>query len=93
MTSAVSLDADGHCVLVAPNEIPDGVAADEVATYPAQWCCTIRQEQIDAATENPGRALSARPDIRCLGLEFATGGQHARVAGPRRDDVQIIDLD
>jgi len=93
MAAAVSLDIDGHCLLVAPNEIPDGVAADEVATYAAQWCCTIRQEQVEAAATSLEQALSARPTIRSLGVEFATCGRHGQQAGSHGDDVSLVDFD
>ncbi len=46
--AAVSLDADGHCLLVAPNNVPEHAAADDVLTFEAQWHCTLRQDQREA---------------------------------------------
>ncbi|MCH2571415.1 MAG: aminopeptidase P family N-terminal domain-containing protein, partial [Planctomycetes bacterium] len=45
MLAAIVLDTNGHCLLVAPNVIPDGVSADTVVTYEAQWHATLRQDQ------------------------------------------------
>ena len=45
LKSAVSLDADGHCTLAAPNSAPEDVAADDIVTFEAQWHATLRQEQ------------------------------------------------
>ena len=45
MLAAVVLDTKGHCLLVAPNAIPDGASADSVVTYEAQWHATLRQDQ------------------------------------------------
>ena len=33
MNAAIWLDADGWCLLVAPNSAPDGCAADDVTTF------------------------------------------------------------
>ena len=56
MTAAACLDADGRCLLAAPNAIPDDAAADEVVTFPAQRLATLRQDQPVAAAEALARA-------------------------------------
>ncbi len=43
------ISAEGKSVLVAPNEIPEYCTADEVVPFPAQWLCTLRQDQTTAA--------------------------------------------
>ncbi|MCA9069436.1 MAG: aminopeptidase P family protein, partial [Planctomycetaceae bacterium] len=49
MHAAVCLDVEGYCILVAPNELPEHVVADEVVTFPAQELATLRQDQPDSA--------------------------------------------
>lgn len=49
MHAAVCLELDGDCILVAPNEVPEHVAADRVETFPAQYLATLRQDQADSA--------------------------------------------
>ena len=49
MQAAVCLETDGDCILAAPNEEPENVAADRIVTYEAQWLATLRQEQTESA--------------------------------------------
>ncbi len=86
MAAAVSLDADGHCILAAPNEPPENVAADEVVTFEAQWCCTLRQEQPIAVHEALSRALTARPQAASVGMEFSLHFQNGN--GPQIQDIE-----
>jgi Xaa-Pro dipeptidase len=51
MQAAVCLEADGTCVLAAPNVEPENVAADRIVTFEAQWLCTLRQDQSQAALQ------------------------------------------
>lgn len=46
MHAAVCLDLAGDCTLIAPNEIPEHVAADDVVSFPAQHLATLRQDQM-----------------------------------------------
>lgn len=41
----ICLEADGECILAAPNEPRAKHAADRVVTFEAQWLCTLRQQQ------------------------------------------------
>lgn len=91
MQAAVCLDLSGGCTLAAPNSIPEGVAAEKVATFEAQWCATLRQEQAELA-------ISALSDVvksdgnRRIGVEFSVCGAHLRsIAGENADN--LIDLD
>jgi len=59
MSAAVALDADGRCVLSAPNAPPDDIAVDECVTFEAQWCCTLRQEQPTDALQTLMQALAS----------------------------------
>mgnify|MGYP002636311618 CR=1 FL=1 len=50
VNSLLIIDDTGHSTLVAPNRIPDRVAAHEVLTYSAQWHSTLRQDQLSDAS-------------------------------------------
>ena len=41
MHAAVCLEVDGTCTLVAPNNVPEQVAADQISTFEAQWHATL----------------------------------------------------
>lgn len=69
MAAALSLDADGHCMLSAPNAPPENVAADDCVTFEAQWCCTLRQEQPSDALRVLTEALAKRPQSARTGVE------------------------
>ncbi len=62
MAAAVCVDADG-CLLVAPNEEPARHAAKRVATFEAQWLCTLRQDQERALAKSLKDTL-AKPASR-----------------------------
>lgn len=49
LQSAMLIDANGRSCLCAPNTVPEYYAANEVCTYEAQWTCTLRQDQAQAA--------------------------------------------
>ena len=74
MSAAVSLDADGRCVLTAPNTVPKQVAADDVVTFEAQWHSTLRQEQPAAAAVALAGALANRPAARVVAVECSRCG-------------------
>lgn len=46
-----TLDAEGRATLVAPQAAPSKCAADCVATYPAKWLSTLRNDQRQASSE------------------------------------------
>src|SRR4051812_8519424 len=49
--SAFILFSDGRSWLATANEIGEGVAADEVVAFEAQWSATLRQEQPQVVAE------------------------------------------
>lgn len=51
MMAIAVLDVDGDCTLIAPNSEPEHHAADQVRTFEAQWLCTLRQDQQQAAVQ------------------------------------------
>ncbi len=71
MAAAVCVDADG-CLLVAPNKEPARHAAKRVATFKAQWLCTLRQDQERALAKSLKNAL-AKPATH-LAIEGSAGG-------------------
>lgn len=93
MSALVSLDADGHCTLVAPNEEPDHTAADQVVSYPAQWRATLRQEQTESAAQALGDALQDRPPARRVGVEFSRFAPHVRQGVGLNDEADLVDLE
>jgi len=62
---------DGRTLLCTPNEHPPVFQADEVVTYEAQWNCTLRQDQLQAAlvavTPFLSRGMSQRRRIAVEG--------------------------
>ncbi|MFO1092454.1 MAG: Xaa-Pro peptidase family protein [Planctomycetaceae bacterium] len=85
MSAAASLDADGRCVLAAPNSPPDAVAVDDCATFEAQWLCTLRQEQPTDACRVLATAISLDRGNSRIGIE----GAYATVAD---DDGRMVDI-
>ncbi len=77
MQAAVCLEADGTCVLAAPNVEPENVAADRIVTFEAQWLCTLRQDQSQAALQTLADTVSRSATSR-TGVEYSHGGQHLR---------------
>ena len=76
-TPWAALRHDGHCVLVGPERrIPEGVAADAVRTYPAQWHSTLRNDQRHAATEVLHDLLGLAPVGQRIGVEFSQFCRH-----------------
>ncbi len=76
LSAAVSLDADGTCLLAAPNEAPESAAADDVVTFAAQWHCTLRQDQREAIAAVLNSHWGGRPYGRRIGAEFSNAGRH-----------------
>lgn len=76
LTAAVAIDADGRCLLAAPNTAPEQAAADQVVTFEAQWHCTLRQEQRAAAIAALASAWSLPAAPQTFGVEFSDGTRH-----------------
>ena len=72
MRAAICADANG-CLLVAPNEEPARHAATKVATFQAQWLCTLRQDQEKAAADTLKDALGNVMTSR-LAIEGSANG-------------------
>ncbi len=66
---AAALTADGRLLLVAPNKPPETAAADEIATYEAQWHSTLRNDQREASCEVLKKLLAALPTPKRIGME------------------------
>jgi Xaa-Pro dipeptidase len=75
MQAAVCLEPEGRCTLAAPNEEPEVAAADNIVTFPAQWHCTLRQDQTETAVatlvDAVGDVLNGRTAV-----EYSVGGHH-----------------
>lgn len=70
--AVVLLDRDGRTTLAAPNQIPDRVAADDVRPFEAQWCCTLRQDQLTAAMTVLADVLKPTTGMSRIGVEGST---------------------
>ncbi|MEK6235592.1 MAG: aminopeptidase P family N-terminal domain-containing protein, partial [Planctomycetales bacterium] len=74
---AAAISADGQVILVAPERrIPEVHAADELATYDAQWCSTVRNDQREASSRVLLDALAKRGSVSRVGTEFSCCGPH-----------------
>ncbi|MBC8289671.1 MAG: aminopeptidase P family protein [Planctomycetes bacterium] len=89
MQAAVMIDAS-EAVLAAPNSDPERAAADRVATFEAQWCATLRQEQAEQSlrvlADSVGKAAPSR-----TGVEFSHCGPHVRTL--LDDEGSPVDID
>ncbi|WP_437192700.1 M24 family metallopeptidase [Planctomicrobium sp. SH527] len=70
--AVVVIDRDGRTTLAAPNKIPDWVAADDVRPFEAQWCCTLRQDQLTAAMAVLADTLTPSGSVSQIGVEGST---------------------
>ncbi|MCA9029140.1 MAG: aminopeptidase P family N-terminal domain-containing protein, partial [Planctomycetaceae bacterium] len=91
MQAAVCLEADGTCVLAAPNVEPENAAVDRTVTFEAQWHCTLRQDQSQAAQDALAGTVSKSAPSR-TGVEFSQSGQHVRALLSDANGV-LTDLD
>lgn len=91
MQAVVTVDADGRCVLAAPNSVPEEAAADDVVTFAAQWHATLRQEQVESAANVLSEALTGQPAAQRVAVEYSSFGPHLReaVAG----NAELIDIE
>ncbi|MCH2201640.1 MAG: Xaa-Pro peptidase family protein [Fuerstiella sp.] len=91
--AVVCLESDGTCTLAVPNSEPEGIAADKVLTYEAQWHATLRQEQVEIAAGL--LADSVGLGTHRLGIEFSERCPHLiRAFGVSHDfQEQLADID
>ena len=92
MSAAVFLNLDGQCILAAPNSEPDGVAADRVVTFEAQWLATLRQEQPEVCLSALADVVNLPGTVR-VGLLFSMAGLHACRALGIEDRDRLVDLE
>jgi Xaa-Pro aminopeptidase len=76
----VALSQTGQLTLICPNKVPDVAAADDVATYEAQWHSTLRNDQRQASAEVLLKTLSSKPDPKRTAVEHSTCGPHLTAA-------------
>jgi len=87
--AAVSLDSDGHCLLVSPNTVPERAVADQIVPFEAQWHCTLRQDQRSAIAEVFSKEWSKRKIASRVGCEFSDSGRHFSETLPATDWVDF----
>jgi len=86
---------EGSLTLVAPNEAPKTHAADDVATYEAQWLSTLRNDQRHAAVDAMRKALAGQGEAKRIGVEFSCFPQHYAEALRQESGgaVELIDIE
>ncbi len=96
LPAAASLDAEGNCLLAAPNQEPEEIAADRVVVFEAQRHATLRQERIAAAAQALGDALSDQaysgPTPRTA-VEFSRCGVTTLAALGLTDLAKVADIE
>lgn len=92
MQAVVCLNADGHCLLVAPNDVPADAAFSDCRTFAAQWHCTLRQEQLAAAL-NVVQDSFADVSVRRIGVEGRHSVSSFFLSDAASADVVDIDAD
>jgi Xaa-Pro dipeptidase len=92
MRAAVCLNVEGHCTLAAPNDEPDVAAADNIVTFPAQWHCTLRQDQAETAISTLARAVGGKLDGQTA-VEYSIGGHHLLKYVGATDAMVDVDQD
>lgn len=91
MNAAVCLEVEGDCILSAPNTEPDSAAVDHCVTFEAQWQCTLRQDQMQAAADALKKTLRGGSST-VTGLEGSCCGIPIRsLCG--QDTAKTIDID
>ena len=71
MSPFAALASDGRLTLVAPQKPDLEAAANEVATYEAQWHSTLRNDQRQAASEELLKVLKGAASLKRIGVEFS----------------------
>lgn len=94
MLAAIVLDTNGHCLLVAPNVIPDGVSADAVVTYEAQWHSTLRQDQhLEIARVLSEALMQCGGRGKCVAVESSRFGPHLQLAERIGKSKTVVDIE
>jgi Xaa-Pro aminopeptidase len=68
--------ASGRLLLICPDRVAETAAADDIRTYEAKWRSTLRTDQREAAAAVLGDWLRGVPELRRVGVEFATCPPH-----------------
>lgn len=71
MSAAVTLTQAGHCLLIAPNDIPEHAAVDDIVTYSCQKHSTLRQDQVNAMMEKLFEVTGPWPSSFRIGVEHS----------------------
>jgi Xaa-Pro dipeptidase len=88
MSPVAVLSVDGKLTLVAPQKSKLEAAADEVATYEAQWHSTLRNDQRQAASVELLKVLHGKAELRRIGVEFSCFTQHLAALPGERVDIE-----
>ncbi len=84
-----ALWADGKALLIGPQrQIPDSVAADDVATYEAQRHSTLRNDQRAASTEVLIAELANLHQAKRIGVEYSVCTRHLPLEHAALIDVE-----
>ena len=75
LDAAALVSIDGRAALVAPRREPVA-AVEDVQTYEASRCSTMRNDQRQACAEALAKYLEGRPKPRRIGVEFSTFGPY-----------------
>jgi Xaa-Pro aminopeptidase len=75
LDAAALVSIDGRAALVAPRREPVA-AVEDVQTYEANRCSTLRNDQRQACAEALAKYLEGRPKPRRIGVEFSTFGPY-----------------
>jgi len=86
---AVALRADGHAILIAPQEPAEPVAADEIHKYLAKSFSTLRNDQRHQSTEVLLAALSSKAAAKRIGVEFSSFGPELA----SRFSAELVDVE
>jgi Xaa-Pro dipeptidase len=86
---AAALLADGRAILVVPSQPGETVAADDVLTYEAQSCCTLRNDQRQKSAQVLLAALEKYARPRRVGVEFGSCGPEITT----RNDAELVDIE
>lgn len=89
MQAALCIDAGGECVLAAPNEEPAGAVVNSCVTFEAQWHCTLRQDQQQAALTALFDACGQQQ--KSLAAEGSAAGLHLPALAA--DSLKVVDLE
>lgn len=96
LPAAAALDSEGICLLAAPNQEPEEVAADRIVTFEAQWHATLRQERAAAAAQTLGDALAGQANPVAAGrtaVEFSRCGVTLLAALGINDLAKLTDIE